>query len=271
MEKKDVFVSTIKGFITGILSLIPGLTIASVVMSMSSYGNVIEGLSELPKKKNKALSYITIPIFIGILLGFVAGFTWVNDAWTKFQLQIVLLLVGLFFGGICVINRKEKIKLSKKSIIIPIVIIIASIILIHILKDVKFSIDNGILKAILLGLITSISIIIPSVSVFSMHLKGGYDILIQSIKHLTTFNNALVVILFALTFIITLLGLAKLIKKCIYKNKNIAYITLCSLVFVNIIILVIQIRNIELNFTTIFTALLAFLWGFIFAKNVERE
>ena len=271
MEKKDVFVSTIKGFITGILSLIPGLTIASVMMSTNSYDNLIEGLSSLPNKKNKALQYVAIPIIIGVVLGFIAGFKWVNIAWGKFQLQILFLLIGLFLGGIFIVFKKEKLILSKKNILIPLGIITIAIVLIYVLKDTHLVINNIFIKTIFLGLITSMSLVIPGISVSSVHVKGEYDVVLNAIKHLTVFNNILVVCVFSIIVLLVLLTAAKIIKKCTCKNKNITYIILCSLVFVNIIILCIQVKSIKLDFTTIFTSLLSFLWGFIFAKNVAKE
>ena len=68
MEKKDGFLSVVKGFIIGIGSLVPGISSSSIMISLSSYEEFIKSLVNPFKKKDKALFLITIPLIIGIII-----------------------------------------------------------------------------------------------------------------------------------------------------------------------------------------------------------
>ena len=57
--------------------------------------------------------------------------------------------------------------------------------------------------------------------------------------------------------------------KAIDLNKNNTYIALCSCMIISIVLLIIEIKPVAINFVSVFTSILAFLWGYIFAKNVK--
>lgn len=273
MKRKDVFVSTIKGLITGIVSWVNGISVATMLLSVSSYNDFLNGLSNIniKKKDNKLLWYVTIPIIIGICLGLLAGFHLVIFFWNKYQLQTIILFVGLFIGGIRIVYNKQKLSLNKKSIFIPVSILIVSILLIFYMNNINITIKNSILSTAILGIITGISFLIPGASASAKHINNGYNELLNAIKHINSVNNCVLIIIFVIVCLLVLILLSKIIKRLIDKNKNNSYLALCTLMIVNIILLIIQIKPFSITFINIFTSILAFLWGFIFAKNVERE
>lgn len=271
MEKKDVFVSAIKGFIVGIICRIPSMTIAAALLSVSSYENVVRGLSKPRDKNNKYLYYVTIPIVIGIILGLIAGIKLVNLSLDKYKIQTILLLTGLLIGSIRTILITKDIKLSKKSMIIPIITTILAIVFILLFKNKTLVISNNILHTIVFSITIGLSIFIPTISTYSMRLTNNSSIIINAIKNISNINSILIIVIFITIVTILVLILSKVIKSCFDKNKNLTYIILCSLLLSNVILVLTQIDKFKLNFVTIFTSLLAFLWGFIFSKNVERE
>lgn len=271
MKKKDVFVSTIKGLITGIVSWVNNMSIASMILSVSSYEHVIDSFSNIRKKNNKDLWYVTIPILLGICFGLLAGYHLISFLLKRCQLQTIILFVGLFVGGIRVLFAKQKLILNKKNIFVSIMIITIGIVLIVFLKNINLAIKNNFLNSMVLGFITGISILIPGVSAITSNIKNGYTPIIDSLKHISLFKHFIIVIVFIIVCIITLVLLAKVIKVLMNKNKNNTYIALCSCMIISIVLLIIEIKPVAINFVSVFTSILAFLWGYIFAKNVERE
>lgn len=271
MKKKDVFVSTIKGFITGIVSWINNMSIASMILSVSSYNHVVDSFSDIRKKDNKDLWCVTIPILLGICFGLLAGYHLISFLLKNCQLQTIILCVGLFIGGIRVLFTKQKLCLNKKNLLLSIIIITVGIVFIAFFNDKHFVIQNSILNALVLGIITGVSVLIPGVSAISSNIKNGYNPIIDSLRHIFIFKNCTIIIVFILVCIITLILLAKAIKVLMNKNSNNTYIALCSCMLISIVLLIIEIRSVTFNFVNIFTSILAFLWGYLFAKNVERE
>lgn len=272
MKKKDVFVSIIKGIITGIASLVPGVSTAAVLLSVSSYDNFTESLHNIAKKDNKVVLFVTVPLVIGLLLGLIGGVHLIDYFWNKFRIQTILLFVGLVLGGIRVIFVKEKLKFSKKIMFLFIVIGALFGILYYLLKDMTI-IDkvDSMTNLIFLGLITGLTILVPGLSLITLKLKENYNYIIELIRHFTNISNIVSILVFIIMFVITIFIVSKTIYKLISRNRRVTYIVLCSLMFASIIISLFQINKVTFNFVTIFTSILAFLWGFIFAKNVERE
>ena len=270
MKKKDVFVTTIKGLITGISLWISNISIASMLFSASSYNNVVNGFSSI-NKKNKELWYVAIPFIIAICFGLLAGFHLIDYFINKFQFQTIMLFIGFFIGGIVVVLKNNKIHFSKHNLFIPLIVVTLSLLFITFLSDDVLIIKNKLLQSSLIGLISGISVLIPSFSYLTHNISGKYEVVLNSLKHFNSFNDFLVIFLFVVVFIISLLLISRIIKKLLLINKNNLYLFIASLVLVNVIILILTIKPFTINFVTIFTSILAFLWGYIFAKNVEKE
>ena len=182
-----------------------------------------------------------------------------------------MLFTGLFIGGIRIILKKQNVKLDKKNIFIPIVVTIITILLILLLKDQKLVIKNEVLNSLVMGVITALSIFIPGISAFSCRISNGYKLVLNLFKNISSFNSILSLVIFVVVALALTICFSKVVKCVMTKNKNITYIILCSLILSSVILLIVQIKSFNFNFVTIFTSMLAFLWGFLFAKNVERE
>lgn len=271
MKTKDIFVSTIKGIITGIATLIPSISPAAIILSISAYDNLIEGISNIGNKNNKKLSYVAIPLIIGMIIGLIVGSHLVNYFFTNFKTQTILLFVGLILGGIRVIKEKKKLSYNKKDLFTSTIILLLSIILIIIFKDKTLTLKNNeIINILLTPFIIGLSLIIPGLSLFTIHIEKGYTNLLNIFKSINSIHNILLIIISIAVLTITVILITKIINKLIKKYQK-TYQILCNLMLISIIVLISQIGKINLNFVTIFTSILSLLWGYIFAKNVERE
>lgn len=272
MRLKDSFLSLIKGGIIGISSLIPFLSSGSVMKSLSVYNNFIEGISNILKKKNKKLYLIVIPILIGILGGLLGGVNVVSYFLEKFPNQTILLFIGLILGGIKLNYKNSSLKINIKNFIFFLLIIV-SLLFFYILitKHISFILPSNILIKFILGLFIGFTIIIPGlpISSFTMSLNK-YDYLSSMISDFN-FINISSIVLFILGIIIGIILIVRIISVLTENYNSTMSLIFLSLLVISVIILLLNIKSFSFSFSNIFTCLLAFLWGYILAINLERE
>ena len=246
MEKKYGFLSLIKGFITGISLLIPGISGAAIIFSLNSYDDFISGIGNYKESKDK-FKLVVIPILIGIIIGIAAGAKLIAFLLTKYKLQTIMLFVGLMIGGIKTFYDRSKMKIDIKNILIFLLTVLVFIIGNYFISN-KIAFNNMIIKTIVLSLIFGLSLIIPGINT-------------NKFMSLTSASNALLFI-----YIIS-----KIV--CYLKNKYQmkTSIIMIGLVFSSIIINILNINHIAFTFSYIFTSILSFLWGYILALNIVNE
>lgn len=280
MQKKDGFVSIIKGFITGIASLVPGVSPSSCIVSFSSYENFTKGLSSvLKKEKNKEtkqenrkiLLLVTIPIIIGIIIGLIAGNHLIEYFLGKYRSQTIFLFVGVIAGGLTLTIKKNKNKKLKTTIPIFLITLVISFVIYFILSKQKITIPTIILPTVS-GLLTAIIILIPSISLSYIYsLLDRYNYIVSSALSLSNIKDVLVVLTFIVVLILSLILIAKLISCLLKKHKEVCYSVICALMILSIVVMILKVGRFTISFVNIFTTILAFLWGYLLAKNVEKE
>lgn len=280
MQKKDGFVSIIKGFITGIASLVPGVSPSSCIVSFSSYENFIKGLSSvLKKEKNKEtkqenrkiLLLVTIPIIIGIIIGLIAGNHLIEYFLGKYRPQTIFLFVGVITGGLILTIKKNKSKKLKATIPIFLITLVISFVIYFTLSKQKITIPTIILPTVS-GLLTAIIILIPSISLSYIYsLLDRYNYIVSSALSLSNIKDVLVVLTFIVVLILSLILIAKLISCLLKKHKEVCYSVICALMILSIVVMILKVGRFTISFVNIFTTILAFLWGYLLAKNVEKE
>ena len=280
MQKKDGFVSIIKGFITGIASLVPGVSPSSCIVSFSSYENFIKGLSSvLKKEKNKEtkqenkkiLLLVTIPIIIGIIIGLIAGNHLIEYFLGKYRPQTIFLFVGVITGGLILTIKKNKSKKLKATIPTFLITLVISFVIYFILSKQKITIPTIILPTVS-GLLTAIIILIPSISLSYIYsLLDRYNYIVSSALSLSNIKDVLVVLTFIVVLILSLILIAKLISYLLKKHKEVCYSVICALMILSIVVMILKVGRFTISFVNIFTTILAFLWGYLLAKNVEKE
>lgn len=280
MQKKDGFVSIIKGFITGIASLVPGASPSSYIVSFSSYENFITGLSSILKKEKnkktkqenkKILLLVTLPIIIGIIIGIIAGNHLLEYFLGKYRPQTIFLFIGVITGGLILTIKKNKNKKLKTTIPTFLITLVISFAIYFILSKQKITIPNIMLPTVS-GLLTAIIILIPSISLsYIYNLLDKYNYIVSSALSLSNIKDVLVVLTFIVVLILSLILIAKLITYLLKKHKEVCYSVICALMILSIVVMILKVGKFTISFVNIFTTILAFLWGYLLAKNVEKE
>jgi len=267
MRLSDSFVSLIKGGLIGIASIIPGLAPASISVSLSIYNDIVTGIKKIFKKENRRFSLVIIPIIIGLLAGLFGGQKLINFALNNYQTQTIFLFIGLIAGGYKlkikkILSQKNKSTFKNGAFFL---ITFISIILIQILiiDQIALDIKNSYINTALFGFISGIILFIPGLNLTSnIVLKENFSILL---------GNFLSIIIFIITLTISVIIICNIIYQIINKKQEIFNLITSALLTATIVIVLLQIREFTFSFVNIFTTILAFLWGYILAKNLENE
>lgn len=280
MRPKDCLILFIKGFILGVANVIPGVSGGTLAVSLGLYERGLECVTTLFKKFKENLTFI-MPIALGIVVAILSTSKLVTYALTNFKAQTIFLFVGLIFGGISLIMKKVKGQKSFFNICVLCIVFIF-VLGLNFVKTDTFSISFTNMKIIdyvllaLVGFIASSAMVIPGISgSFVLMVFGYYEKIMATISHLTTFKNIgqdlIIITVFGIGVLLGILFMAKLITKLIEKNEVRTYFAIMGFVLSSIVVLLIEIGNFKFNFTNIATSILAFLWGYLLSRAIDKE
>lgn len=280
MRPKDCLILFIKGFILGVANVIPGVSGGTLAVSLGLYERGLECVTTLFKKFKENLTFI-MPIALGIGVAILSTSKLVTYALTNFKAQTIFLFVGLIFGGISLIMKKVKGQKSFFNICVLCIVFIF-VLGLNFVKTDTFSISFTNMKIIdyvllaLVGFIASSAMVIPGISgSFVLMVFGYYEKIMATISHLTTFKNIgqdlIIITVFGIGVLLGILFMAKLITKLIEKNEVRTYFAIMGFVLSSIVVLLIEIGNFKFNFTNIATSILAFLWGYLLSRAIDKE
>lgn len=280
MRPKDCLILFIKGFILGVANVIPGVSGGTLAVSLGLYERVLECVTTLFKKFKENLTFI-MPIALGIVVAILSTSKLVTYALTNFKAQTIFLFVGLIFGGISLIMKKVKGQKNFFNICVLCIVFIF-VLGLNFVKTDTFSISFTNMKIIdyvllaLVGFIASSAMVIPGISgSFVLMVFGYYEMIMATISHLTTFKNIgqdlIILTVFGIGVLLGILFMVKLITKLIEKNEVRTYFAIMGFVLSSIVVLLIEIGNFKFNFTNIATSILAFLWGYLLSRAIDKE
>lgn len=280
MRPKDCLILFIKGFILGVANVIPGVSGGTLAVSLGLYERILECVTTLFKKFKENVTFL-IPIILGIGVAVLSTSKLVTYALTNFKAQTIFLFVGLIFGGISLIMKKVKGQKSFFNICVLCIVFIF-VLGLNFVKTDTFSISFTNMKIIdyvllaLVGFIASSAMVIPGISgSFVLMVFGYYEKIMATISHLTTFKNIgqdlIILTVFGIGVLLGILFMAKLITKLIEKNEVRTYFAIMGFVLSSIVVLLIEIGNFKFNFTNIATSILAFLWGYLLSRAIDKE
>ena len=279
-SKKDYFLLFIKGAIMGIANVIPGVSGGTLAVSLNIYELLINTISNFFKDFKKSIK-ILFPLGFGILAGILATSKAVIYAIDKYQAQTIFLFVGLILGGLSILTRKIKKEVKPGNIAIFVIVFLLVIGINAVtptISNVTFTNMHFINYLLLFGVgaLASSAMVIPGISgSFILMLIGYYEPIFKIISDITNIShigyNLSILVPFGLGALTGILLIAKLIDFLLKKNEIKTYYAIIGFVLSSIVILIMQIKPFTYNFVNIFTCILTFLWGYLLAKNIEKE
>lgn len=273
MLTKEGFLSLVKGCIVGITGLIEGISYGSMITALSLHNDAVESINNISKKENKKLHRILLPVILGIILITIASVKLMPVIMDKYKNQAIFLAIGLMLGGYNLLKEKTKEKLNPKKILITVlVIIVITLSQTIMLNNITIKTGDNVIINLTLGALTGITILLPGIKEhFWITLFDKNELLKTSFANIWNLNNFLTISLFVIGAVTTLVLTAKLIYRLMKKYKNQTNLIIKALLLSAIAVAIFELEKFPINFVNIFTTILAFLWGYILVKNLEKE
>ncbi len=109
---KDWFKSLLLGILMGLAIIIPGISGGTIAILFKLYDKMLYAISNILKKFKWAVLFL-LPLVLGIIAGFAAGFFAIQKLIDIAMLECVCLFAGLMFGSMPTL--KDEIKGSKPT------------------------------------------------------------------------------------------------------------------------------------------------------------
>ena len=258
MKVKEWFKSFFAGAAMGLANSIPGVSGGTIAVILKIYEKLVTAVSNIFKKF--VSSFLTLlPIALGIVIAMVPALMLFDKAFEVFQFGIVSLFAGLIIGSFpSVTDEVKDVKIGAKHIIICVVAALIAITLgvLSIVLGSKVSVQDLVdnppwwfyIVLVLIGVVASISLIVPGISGSMMLVVlGFYDSLaglvsdtVKSISHISEgwfWVNVLELGCVAIGVIIGFLAMAKLMKYLLTAHRGVTFYAIIGFILGSLVAL----------------------------------
>ena len=189
---KEVAKGGLLGVFIGLAVIVPGVSGSTVAIIFKLYHKLLFAIGNIFKKFKKCAAFL-LPVVIGLVIGFVAGFFAIQRVLNVAPFTVIGLFAGLMLGAFPAV--KDEIKGEKKSagrvllfvlgLTVPIVISLVSTLCVagaHSLENLQW---YHYLLFLVLGYIVAITQIVPGLSATAILMVFGYFSPLMDSVHLS--------------------------------------------------------------------------------------
>lgn len=237
--------SALLGFFIGLAVIVPGISGSTVAIIFKLYDKLLYAISNIVRKFVICALFL-LPIVIGVIIGFGAGFIGIKQLLEIIPFAIIGMFAGLMIGAFPAI--KDEIKGEKTTtlrlillivgILIPITIGITSVLIQNSSEDnLTKNFDNIKLWEyfffIILGYIVAITQLVPGLSATAVLMAFGYFKPLMASVSLSYWKENLLVLLlyvcFGVGLLIGIFSFSKLLTYLFNKAKATTYYLIVGL------------------------------------------
>jgi putative membrane protein len=249
---KDHLRSFINGVVTGIASILPGVSGGLILVLCGSYERLIEDISEL-RQKIRPEFFFLVAIASGLLVGMLGCTLFLDWTLDRFAAPMMAFFFGLIVAQIPEVWKltgyEKGSKMSVASIIclaVGLGIIIALMVINgggRVVDTDDHSIGNMVLFA-LCGIVLAISKVMPGISGSSLLIALGlFEVTISSVAHLDIYFIAPLCV----GLLIGLFGFAKVMDMCLKRFRTETYMLIMGLTIGSLMIIIQELVNSSLD------------------------
>ena len=229
---KSWFKSLLLGFFIGIGVIVPGVSGAQISIIFKLYDKLTYAIGNILKKFVTCIIFL-LPILIGLLIGFVAGFFGVEQLLQLSTISLVCLFAGLMLGGTkSIIDEIKDSKLTIKRLSLLIIGLVIPISISAVFVNVSsLNLASQIsdpdwwfyIALFFIAVLVGFTQIIPGLSATSLLMSFGiYGELINSVSFTYWSNSPIVFVLYLILvigFLVGIISISKLVSYLLSKFK----------------------------------------------------
>lgn len=279
-------IDILRGALIGMANVIPGVSGGTMMVSMGIYDKIIGSITHFVKQWKKSILTL-LPYVIGMLIGIVASSFSIELLFNRFPLPTALLFIGLIFGGIPMLWKKVKGRVSPLCVLL-FALFFALVIGLQLLgqragleRSLDFSVGNVVI-AFLVGTIAAATMVIPGVSGSMVMMILGYytavigliNALMSALLHLDIAAMLPIVGIlfpFGIGVLVGIVGVAKLIEYLMQHYERETYAAILGLVLASPIPVFANAGIGGISAGTVIAGALCFAAGCIAALRLGKE
>ena len=229
---KSWFKSLLLGFFIGIGVIVPGVSGAQISIIFKLYDKLTYAIGNILKKFVTCIIFL-LPILIGLLIGFVAGFFGVEQLLQLSTISLVCLFAGLMLGGTkSIIDEIKGSKLTIKRLSLLIIGLVIPVSISAVFVNVSsLNLASQIsdpdwwfyIALFFIAVLVGFTQIIPGLSATSLLMSFGiYGELINSVSFTYWSNSPIVFVLYLILvigFLVGIISISKLVSYLLSKFK----------------------------------------------------
>jgi len=242
---KRWFAALILGVFIGLAVIVPGVSGSTIAIIFGLYVGMLYAFGNIFNDFKRCFPFL-LPIGIGVVVGFLAGFIVIQKVFGIYLFQIICLFVGLMAGAVPALTAELKGAKANPlrailmiiGIIIPIAIGVVSIFLTSGAESTETFTDFPIWRYILylpLGFIVSITQIVPGLSATAILMAfGQFKPILNSLHRDYIFENPQVLGLYAalgIGFIAGIVLISRIFSAILKNHKTSAFFMIIGLSF----------------------------------------
>ena len=245
---KDHLRSFINGVVTGIASILPGVSGGLILVLCGSYERLIEDISEL-RQKIRPEFFFLVAIASGLLVGMLACTLFLDWTLDRFAAPMMAFFFGLIVAQIPEVWKLTGYEKGSKISVASIVCLAVGLGIIITLMVVNgggrvvdtddHSVGNMVLFA-LCGIVLAVSKVMPGISGSSLLIALGlFEVTISSVAHLDMYFIAPLCV----GLLIGLFGFAKVMDMCLKRFRTETYMLILGLTVGSLMIIIQELVN----------------------------
>ena len=254
----------LKGFIVGLGKVIPGVSGSLIAIFMGIYDKSIYYINNFFKDTINGFKYL-LPIFIGLILSIVLGSRLISYLLNSHYLEVMSLFIGLIIGGI-----KQVVKLVGKFNLRTWLIFLISfniILLPFLFTNNAFSFNQSINTYFLIGIIDSITMIVPGISGTAVLLTFDlYDELLALFSNLFLLENYKYILSYGIGLIMAGFITIKIIDFLFKRYKRETYTAILGLSCSSIILLIKDVFATPYPLSLLYISFIFLIIGFLISN-----
>ena len=242
---KQWILALILGVFIGLAVIVPGVSGSTIAIIFGLYVGMLYAFGNIFNDFRRCFMFL-LPIGIGVVVGFLAGFIVIQKVFGIYLFQIICLFVGLMAGAVPALTNELKgakastlrVILMIVGIIIPIAIGVISIMLTGDAESSATFTSFPIWRYVLylpLGFIVSITQIVPGLSATAILMAvGQFGPILNSLHRDYIFENPEVLGLYAalgIGFVAGIVLISRIFSAILKKHKFTAFFMIVGLSF----------------------------------------
>ena len=207
LKSQSKLLTFVLGIFIGLAVIVPGVSGSTIAIIFGLYTGMLYAFGHIIGDFKRCFVFL-LPIGIGVVVGFVAGFLVIQRVFELYLFQIICLFVGLMIGAVPALTKEikgERVSASRATLfviglIIPIVISIVSIVLSGGEETGASFTDFPVWRIFVyipLGFVVSITQIVPGLSATAILMAfGQFKPILNSLHREYIFENPQVILLY---------------------------------------------------------------------------